>query len=403
VREVLKLGAFRRLLVAYALNELAWSFGTLALAILVYRRTGSAIGAMAYFLAAQFVPALIAPAVVARVDQLPPNSVLPALYALEAMMFAALAVVASPFLIVPVLALTIIDGVLATMARPIARAATVAVTAPVGLLREGNALTNAAFSICYMLGPALGGAIVVAGGTVAALLANSGVFAVIALTLLGLRDLGHGPARTPTAGRLRAAFAYARAQPPIRVLLSLQGLAVVFFTVAVPVEVVFAEHSLRAGAAGYGALLSAWGAGAVLGSAVYARWRHLASRTLIAGSAASLGVGFAVMAASPGLPLAIAGAAFAGIGNGVEAVAARTALQEHVAERWMPMIMSLSDSVQQAAPGAGMLIGGAMAWLAGPRPALAVAGGGALMIAAVARLLLGAEDARRGAPIGGSI
>jgi MFS family permease len=229
------------------------------------------------------------------------------------------------------------------------------------------------------------------------------VFAVIALTLLGLRDLGHGPARTPTAGRLRAAFAYARAQPPIRVLLSLQGLAVVFFTVAVPVEVVFAEHSLRAGAAGYGALLSAWGAGAVLGSAVYARWRHLASRTLIAGSAASLGVGFAVMAASPGLPLAIAGAAFAGIGNGVEAVAARTALQEHVAERWMPMIMSLSDSVQQAAPGAGMLIGGAMAWLAGPRPALAVAGGGALMIAAVARLLLGAEDARRGAPIGGSI
>ena len=45
-----------------------------------------------------------------------------------------------------------------------------------------------------------------------------------------------------------------------------------FFTISVPVEVVLAQHTLHKGAGGYGALLAAWGAGAVLGSAVYARW-----------------------------------------------------------------------------------------------------------------------------------
>ena len=48
----------------------------------------------------------------------------------------------------------------------------------------------------------------------------------------------------------------------------------VLFTISFPVEVVFAQHSLHAGPRGYGALLSAWGAGAVVGSAVYARWRR---------------------------------------------------------------------------------------------------------------------------------
>ena len=43
---------------------------------------------------------------------------------------------------------------------------------------RGQALTNAAFSVCFMAGPALGGAIVAAGGTVPALLINTGLFAV---------------------------------------------------------------------------------------------------------------------------------------------------------------------------------------------------------------------------------
>jgi MFS-type transporter involved in bile tolerance (Atg22 family) len=145
VKRVLRQPAYRRLLAAYALNELAWSVGTLALAVLVYRRTGSVVGSSAFFLCSQFLPALISPAVVARLDQRAPRRVLPALYALEGCLFLLLAFAASRFSLLPVLILALADGVIAVTARALSRAATVEVLTPAGLLREGNALTNAAF------------------------------------------------------------------------------------------------------------------------------------------------------------------------------------------------------------------------------------------------------------------
>ena len=159
MRRVLQLPVYRRLLGAYALNELAWSIGTLALAFLVYARTNSALGATAFFLCSLFVPALVTPAVVARLDQRTPRHVLPALYALEGLAFLALAWIASNFSLGPVLILTAIDGVIALVARSLARAPTVDVTASADLLREGNAVNNAAFSVCFMAGPAIGGVI----------------------------------------------------------------------------------------------------------------------------------------------------------------------------------------------------------------------------------------------------
>jgi MFS-type transporter involved in bile tolerance (Atg22 family) len=124
VKRVLRLPAYRRLLAAYTLNELAWSLGALALAVLVYRRTGSVIGSAAFFLCSQFFPALISPALVARLDQRAPRRVLPALYALEGVLFLLLALAASRFSLVPVLALALADGIVAASARALARAAT---------------------------------------------------------------------------------------------------------------------------------------------------------------------------------------------------------------------------------------------------------------------------------------
>jgi hypothetical protein len=390
VREVLKLPAYRRLLAAYTLNELALSVGSLALAVLVYRRTGSVYGAAGFFLSSQFVPALISPALVARLDHRSVRVVLPVLYALEAIAYLALAVIASSFSLVPVLTLALLDGVLALTARALARTATVAVTAPAGLLREGNAVSNASFSICFMAGPGIGGVVVATGGTIAALLADSTLFALIALTLMSASGIPEVMADGSSArGRLRAALRHAVERRPIRVLLGIQGVALLFFTISIPVEVVFAQHTLHAGAGGYGGLLSAWGAGAIAGSAIYARWRATAPRVLISLGAGALGVGFLVMAIAPSLVLALVGSAIAGCGNGVEAVAARTTLQEHVEQQWMAMMMSLNESIFQAVPGAVIVLGGLLAGLASPRIALAVAGGGALVVTAAAWLLLG--------------
>jgi predicted MFS family arabinose efflux permease len=381
VRKVLELPAYRRLLAAYTLNELAFSIGSLALAVLVYDRTGNAIAAAGYFLCAMFGPALLSPAIVARLDQRSSRPVLVGLYGLEAALFAVLAWVAGRFALAPVLALALIDGIIAVTARALARAATVSVTAAAGLLREANAVTNASFSVCYMLGPALGGVAVAVGGTVAALLITSGVFALIALTLTTARGLpGSVPDPTSISGRVRSALGYARRQPEVRGLLGLLAAAILFASIPIPVEVVLADHTLHGGAGGYGGLLSAWGAGAVVGSAIYARWRGLPARALIALGALCLGVGFVMMAVAPTLAVAIAGAVPAGVGNGTMFVASRTALQEAVEDRWMTLMMSLSESIIQGVPGAGILLGGALTAAAGPRAALAAGGVGSVAI-----------------------
>ena len=54
----------------------------------------------------------------------------------------------------------------------------------------------------------------------------------------------------------------------------------------------------------------------------------------------------------------------------------------------MAMMMSLSESLMDVAPGGGILLGGAMAALTGPRIALAVAAGGALAVAGAAWIVL---------------
>jgi MFS family permease len=386
--------AFRRLLAAYVLNELAWSVGTLALSVLVYRRTGSALGAASYFLVSQVLPALFSPALVARVDRLPARRVLPALCAVEAVLFAVLAFFSQHFLLVAVLALALADGVVAAAAKSLAWAVRTEILKPVDLLHEGNAVAGFGFSAAFMAGPVLAGVVVASGGTVAALLINCVLFALIALVL----SITRLPAAKPDPGtvtrRIITAVRQVRGDRILSRLLVLQTIGLVFFTISIPVEVVYAQHTLHAGASGYGILLGVWGGGAVAGSAVYARWRRGSPSALIGWSAASLALGFAILAIAPTLLVALIGSALGGAGNSVEAMAARTAIQERTPDRWMALVMSFSDSTAQLAPGLGILIGGVITELTMSRVAFAVAAVGAAVFAASVPLLLRQEAPR---------
>jgi MFS family permease len=119
------------------------------------------------------------------------------------------------------------------------------------------------------------------------------------------------------------------------------------------------------------------------------------ARTLITVGAGALGVGLAGMALSPSLIPAVVAAAVAGVGNGVEAVAARTALQELVEERWMALVMSFSESLNEAAPGIGIVLGGAIAALTDSRVALGVGAAGAVMVAVAAWAVLNPQRSYR--------
>jgi predicted MFS family arabinose efflux permease len=387
MRTLLRISAFRRLMAAYVLNELAWSVGSLALSLLVYRRTGSAIGSAGFFICSQVLPALLSPPLVAKLDRRAPNRLLPVLYGIEAVLFGVLAWLVDRFSLGPVLVLVVLDGLVAITARSLTVTARVQVLGPLDLVPEGNALMNSAFAICFMAGPLLGGAVVVAGGTVAALLANCGFFAVMAVLLAGLPHTPD-PGAPPPQGRLRAALAHARADRILWRLLILQGVGFACFTISTPVEVVYAQHTLHAGAGGYGALLAAWGGGAIAGSMVIARFRRRAARTLMSCSAVALGVGFVVMAVAPSLAVGLVGAVVAGLGNGVMASATLTAVQQRAEQKWLAVTMSLNQSISQLAPSIGILLGGAIASLASARAALAVGGTGSLLFAIAVMIAL---------------
>lgn len=384
----LRLPVFRRLLAAYVLNELAWQVGTVALSVLVYRHTGSALGTAAFFLCSQFMPALLSPPLVARLDHISPRRALPVLCGVEALVFAVLAWFTHHFSLPFVLALAFVDGALAATARSMTWAARTQILKPLDLLHEGNAIVNIGFSSAYMAGPILAGLVVATGGTIAALLVNCALFAGIAL-VLSLTTLPDAHAN-PGSGlrRLVNGVAHVRQDRLLSRLMAVQAVGLVFFTVTIPVEVVYAQHTLRAGPGGYGALMSAWGLGAVAGSVVYARWRRARTAVLIAGSGVALGVGFATLAVAPVLVVALVGAGLAGMGNGVEAMAVRTAVQARTPDNWMNLVMSLNDSMSQLAPGVGILIGGLIAALASSRAAFGVAAAGSLTFAIAAPLVL---------------
>jgi predicted MFS family arabinose efflux permease len=383
VRRLFALPGFGRLSVAYALNELAWYVGTLSLSVLVYRRTGSTIGSAAFFLCSQGVPALIAPVVVGRLDRASPRRLLPSLYGAEAVLFIVLAWLTDRFMLGPVLGIVIIDGVIALTARSLSNGARTEILKPVGLVREGGAAVSMMFSVAYLIGPLTGGAVAAAGGTVTALVVSGVMFAVIAVSLLSRSIPASIVHDGPSTGRLRSGLAYVRANRAIANLLTIQSISVTFFSIATPIEVVLCVHTLHAGSAGYGGLLATWGGGAVLGSVAYARLRERALRDLLLPAAVCLAIGFAVMAVSPDIAVALLGAAFAGIGNGVTASGFATELIAITPQSWVALVSSVNQSLGVAAPGIGIALGGVLASVLDVRATFGIAGAGSLVVAGV--------------------
>ena len=105
--------AFRRLALSYAVNELGDWMGIVALSVLVFEITDSALATAVLFLGTGFLPALLTPILVARVERPPPRFVLPTIYAGEAAAFGGLALLSDHFSLAAVVAVATIDGTLA--------------------------------------------------------------------------------------------------------------------------------------------------------------------------------------------------------------------------------------------------------------------------------------------------
>jgi MFS family permease len=384
---------FRRLAASYGVNEMGDWMGIVALSVLVFDRTGSAMATAVLFLGTRFLPALIAPVLVARVEQPPPRFALPVIYCGEAAAFGALALFAGDnFLIVGVVVLATIDGALALAGRALTRAVVAALLEPSGELRAGNAVLNIAFTASAAIGPAIAGLVVAGFGVQSALLLDAASFYAIAWILLTAGPL---PQAEPDPGlvrdRVRAGIAYIREMATLRRLLIAQGAAFVFFAAVIPIEVIYSKQTLGAGDSGYGLLLASWGVGMVFGSVVFARVRRTPLPTLLFFSTLAVGVGYLGLAAAPTLAFACGASVIGGAGNGVQWVSAISAVQELTVAGMQARVMSVLESIGAAMPGLGYLLGGLITSAVSPRATFLVAGVGVFAIVAVAAPLMGTK------------
>jgi MFS family permease len=388
----LKRPAFRKLAASYAINEMGDWLGLVALSVFVFELTGSALATTLLFLGNGFLPALLAPLLVAKLERPPPRFVLPSIYAAEAATFLGLALVVDHFSLAAVVALAAVDGALALTAKTLTRAVAAAMLEPEGELRAGNAILNVAFTAGSAVGPIVAGGVVASLGVQSALILDAVSFYAIAWIVLSAKPL---PQAEPEPGQLReqlrAGFGYIRGNRTLYKLLSAQAVVLVFFTVVVPVEVVYAKETLGASDAGYGILIASWGAGMLIGSAVFATLRRASLPVLLFLSTLGVGAGYLGMAAAQTLPIACIAAFVGGIGNGVQWVAAVSAVQELTAAKMQARVVSVLESIGAATPGLGFVLGGLIATGFGTRSAFVFAGAGAVLTALVAVPFLGTK------------
>jgi MFS family permease len=222
------------------------------------------------------------------------------------------------------------------------------------LLPPANALVQITQQLSGLIGPAIAGVVVVAVQTGPAFAIDALSFAVATAMLLVVRggrraaspDLRDGAADGAGEGlmaNIGAGFAYVWRDPPVRSLLLLVAAFNFAFNGPLLVGLPYlADARFESGAAAFGVMLSAYGAGA-LGGAVLAgslsRVPHLGLVTLV--TAAAMGVSLALVGNVPNFILAVGAIGAIGLGAGFINVRVIAWLQARAPEAMRGRVMSL--------------------------------------------------------------
>lgn len=240
-----------------------------------------------------------------------------------------------------------------------------------------------------MLGPLAGGLIAAAGGTRTAILIDAGTFLAVALAAALLTVTRRPEPRDPEAEpeRARDGVSALFGDPVLAVVMPAAFASLLFMTASATAEVFFAKDVLDAGDSGYGALITCWFVGMVIGAAGLAR-RAPAGALAHAALAAMVlqGVGIALPVLWLVLPFALAMYTLGGLGHGVKNVLLRGLIQTQVPTRLHGRAFAAYNGLRNGAELAALALGGLLVAALGARATLAVAGGVPAVIASAALL-----------------
>jgi len=270
-------------------------------------------------------------------------------------------------------------------------------------LEAGNAITTGATELATLIGPAIGGAVVAVAGASLAFAIDTASFAISTLTLwrirccaVAARKAGAQPtAVQESAGNLDLAAGEPQASAPtLRHLLATERVLQVIIVVLVAANMgaggmaevalpALARGRFGAGAAGYGALLAAYGAGALLGTLAAGQARRVRRPAVIASAGFLVEAGFLALVPYLGgtIPAAAALLAFGAL-NGFGNIILMSAFQ-----RWAPpaLLGQLMAVLLLAAIGVfpvSVFVAGLLVKHIGPAPFFPLAG--ALLAVAIA-------------------
>jgi Na+/melibiose symporter-like transporter len=221
----------------------------------------------------------------------------------------------------------------------------------------------------------LGGALAASSGTRLALLLDAASFLVIALGALVLLARREAVSERRDGDRARDGIIFLLRDRTLALVLSVAFASLLLMTASATAEVFFATDVLDAGDLGYGALMTAWTAGMVLGATALPR------RVPAAAAATAALVAIAVQGAGLALPTLWLALAFAivaygvgGCAQGLKNVLVRTLIHERVPERLHGRAYAAYNGLRNGAELVALAAGGLLVSAIGARWTLLLAG-----------------------------
>ncbi|MFC4949283.1 MFS transporter [Pseudonocardia sp. GCM10023141] len=361
LRAVFAHPGYRRLWSARTVSQAGDVFATVALALLVFDLTGTALGVSAVVFA-EIIPVLaLAPLAGTLVDRLPRVAVMVAADVWRAVLAGSLIFLGHNVVAVYAIAFGLSVGAVAF--NPAAGSALPTLVTDTELVAANSGIWTAAVLSQIALAP-LAGILYSALGAGPAFGINSASFALSALVLVGLRL----PA-TPTPTRRRGFFADAAAgvrllaaDRLLRALGAGQLLAALSAGATSALLVVLARDHLALPPSGFGLLLGAIGVGAALGPFLLTRLIGDPRRpAFVFGPYVLRGLVDIALASFTALPVALVGLAAYGLATSSGAVTFTSLLQAHTPDHARGRIFASFDLLWQLGRLISLLIGGALA------------------------------------------
>jgi Na+/melibiose symporter-like transporter len=358
--------------VAILVSALGDFLAVIPLALRLQHGSGSGIVVAGLFIALWTPVVLLAAPAGLLVDRTDPRRALIAISALQALVAAALAFADST---AAILALTALLGCGVAVVNPAEFALVPALAGSDDELKAANGRIESARYIGYTLGPLLGGALAAGGGTRIALLADAASFVVVALVAFALRPRRRPAREHEDLGRARDGIVFLFRDRVLALVIAVAFTSLLFMTASATAEVFFATDVLGAGDLGYGALMTAWTAGMVLGATALPRRVPAAAGATVALVAIAVqGAGLALPTLWLSVAFAVVAYAVGGSAQGLKNVLIRTLIHERVPERLHGRAYAAYNGLRNGAELVALAGGGLLVSAIGARSTLLLAG-----------------------------